>query len=110
VHCQGCVDTDGKLTVHRLQVLERWKEYFMKMFTMAERDQIPDITEDTTGGNDLYIEPPTYEICTIINRLKTNKAAGSDITPELIKFGGRTLKQRIHKLILNSLRTGTLNI
>jgi hypothetical protein len=81
----------------------------MEMFAMAKTDQIPDITDGPTGGNDLYIEPPTYnEVCTIINRLKTNKAAGPDnITPELIKFDGRTLKQRIHKLILKrSLHSG----
>jgi hypothetical protein len=105
-------DADGNLIVHQLQVLERWMEYFMEMFTMAETDQIPDIMDGPTGGNDLYTEPPTYnEVCTIINRLKTNKAAGPDNSaPELIKFGGRTLKQRIHKLILNTLRTGRRSI
>ena len=42
------------------------------------------------------------EICTIINKLKTNKAAGTDnIMGELVKYGGRTLKQKIHKLIRN---------
>ena len=35
-------------------------------------------------------------------KLKTNKAAGTDnITGELIKYGGRTLKQKIHKLLCN---------
>jgi len=49
------------------------------------------------------IAPPTYnEICMIINKLKTNKAAETDnITGELIKRGRRTLKQKIHKLISN---------
>jgi hypothetical protein len=42
------------------------------------------------------------EICTITNKLKFNKAAGSDnIPPELIKNIGRTLKHKLHKLILN---------
>ena len=38
------------------------------------------------------IAPPAYnETCMIINKLKTNKAAGTDnITGELIKHGGRT--------------------
>ena len=45
---------------------------------------------------------PSYnEICSIINKLKLNKAAGSDnIPPELLKHGGRTQKQKSYKLIL----------
>jgi hypothetical protein len=46
------------------------------------------------------LSPPYNEVCSIINKLKSNKAGGIDsITPELIKQGGRTLEQRIHKLI-----------
>ena len=54
--------------------------------------------------------PPTYnEICMIINKLKTNKAAGTDnITGELIKHGKRTMKQKIYKLICNIWNTETL--
>ena len=49
------------------------------------------------------VEPPTYnEICSVINKLKTNNAAGTDnISAELIKHGGRTLKKKMHKLMLN---------
>jgi len=45
---------------------------------------------------------PSYnEICFIMNNLKLNKAAGFDnIPPELLKHGDRTLKQKLHKLIL----------
>jgi hypothetical protein len=36
------------------------------------------------------------EICFIINNLKLNEAAGSDyLPPELLKHGGRTLKQKL---------------
>jgi len=45
----------------------------------------------------------------IINKLKTNKAAGTDnITGELIKHGKRTMKQKIYKLICNIWNTETL--
>jgi len=45
---------------------------------------------------------PSYnKICSINNELKQNKAAGSEnIPPELLKNGGRTLKQKLYKLIL----------
>jgi hypothetical protein len=47
------------------------------------------------------VSSPKYnEICTIINKLQSNKAAGSDnIPPDLIKPGRRTLKQKLFKLI-----------
>ena len=60
--------------------------------------------------NNNKVEPPTFnEICSIINKLKMNKAAGVDNIPgELIKYGGRTLKQKIYKLIKNIWNTETL--
>jgi hypothetical protein len=51
---------------------------------------------------DTEVLSPSYnEMCSIINKLKSNKAGDTDIIiPELIKHGGRTLKQRIYKLII----------
>jgi hypothetical protein len=81
-------------------VLARWKEYFQNLLSVSvipERQQ--QLSERTDNHNE--IAPPTYnEVCMIINKLKTNKAAGTgNITRELIKHGRRTLKQKIHKLI-----------
>jgi hypothetical protein len=43
---------------------------------------------------------PTYkEISNIIDKLKRNKSPGTDIIPEFIKYGGTSLKKRIHCLI-----------
>ena len=40
----------------------------------------------------------------INNKLKSNKAAGSDnLTSQLIKNGGRTLKETLYKFILKTL-------
>ena len=60
--------------------------------------------QSTTTDNqtDTEILSPSYsEVCSIINKLKSNKAGGTDnIIPELIKQGGRTLKHRMYKLII----------
>jgi hypothetical protein len=54
-------------------------------------------------STDIEITIPTYEeINGVINTLKSNRAPGPDnITAELIKNGGCTLKQRIYKQVLN---------
>jgi hypothetical protein len=56
----------------------------------------------TVNNPEIEISPPNYnEVCTIINKLKKSKAGGTDnIIPELIKQGGRTLKQKLHKLLI----------
>jgi hypothetical protein len=40
-------------------------------------------------------------MCYIINNFKTNKVAGSDIPPEIIKKRGRTPTKTLNKLSLN---------
>jgi hypothetical protein len=97
-----CKDTSGNTISQIDEVLARWKEYFQNLLSVSmipERQQ--QINERTDNHDE--IAPPTYnEMCTIINKLKTNKAAGTgNMTGELIKNGGRTLKQKIHKLICN---------
>jgi hypothetical protein len=56
-----------------------------------------------TVENDIEIELPTCnEVSDIINKLKGNKAPGTDNIPaELIKYGGYILKQRMYNLILS---------
>jgi len=59
------------------------------------------IIKEFTNNHSQFPLPQFNEICSIINKLKLNKAAGSDnISPELLKHGGRTLKQKLYKLIL----------
>jgi hypothetical protein len=68
-------------------------------------------TSERSDNRDDVARPSYNEICTIINKLKTNKAAGTDNIPgELIKHGGRTLKQKIHKLILSIWNTEALPV
>ena len=86
------------------KILKRWKEYFSTILN-SNIDELSSnyriqITK-TDIRADPEILPPSYsEVCSIINKLKVNKAGGTNnIIPELIKQGGRTSKQRIHKLI-----------
>jgi hypothetical protein len=71
------------------------------MVNTSEAIDIQNIVKECKN-NQSQIPLPSYnEICSIINKLNLNKAAGSDnITPELLKHGGRTLRQKLHKLIL----------
>ena len=60
------------------------------------------VQEVHTIENNTEIEPPTYkEVSNIINKLKRNKAPGTDNIPaELAKYGGHILKHRMYNLIL----------
>jgi hypothetical protein len=90
-------DTSGNMISQIDEVLATWKEYFQNLLSVSI---IPERQQQISERTDNYdeIAPPTYnEICTIITKLKTNKAGGMDnITGELIKHGGRTLKQKRH--------------
>jgi len=104
-----CKDTSGNIISQTDEVLTRWKEYFQNVLSVSIiPERLQQISERTDNHDE--IAPPTFnEICTIINKLKTNKAAGMDnIIGELIKHGGRTLKQKIHKLICNIWNSETL--
>jgi hypothetical protein len=87
------------------QILNRWKEYFCTILNsdideLFSNHRIQSTTTD--NQTDTEILSLSYnEVCSIINKLKSNKAGGTDnVIPELIKQGGRTLKQRIYKLII----------
>ena len=88
-----CKGTSGNAISQVNEVLARWKEYFQNLLSVPTTPERLQQTSERTGNHN-EIAPPTFnEICTIINKLKTNKAAGTDnITGELIKHGGRTLK------------------
>ena len=82
-------------------ILERWKDYFSKIINISEAINIQTIIRECTNNQPKIPLQSYNEICFIISNLKPNKAAGSDnIPPELFEHGGRTLKQKLHKLIL----------
>jgi hypothetical protein len=87
------------------KILNRWNEYFCTILNsdideLSSNHRIQSTTTDNQTGTEILF--PSYnEVCSIINKLKSNKVGGTDnIIPELIKQGGRTLKQRIYKLII----------
>ena len=106
-----CKDTSGNKISQIEDVLERWKEYFQSLLNVPIILEGLQLTSERSVNRD-DVAPPSYnEICIIINKLKTNKAAGTDNMPgELIKHGRRTLKQKIHKLILNIWNTEALPV
>ena len=97
-----CKDGDGNIIIQKEKILEIWKEYFRNLFEVDGKTIDP-VTLESIVDDNQEITPPTFnEICSIINKLKNNKAAGSDnICPELIKYGGRTLKYKMYRLIPN---------
>jgi hypothetical protein len=87
------------------QILNRWKDYFSTILNLDTDNSLSNHKIQSTirsNQTDGEVPPPSYnEVCSIINKLKSNKAGGTDnIIPELVKQGGRTPKQRLHKLIL----------
>jgi len=96
-----CTDAEDNVISQANLILESWKDYFCKILNISEALDIQTIIRECTN-NQPQIPLPSYnEICFVINNLKLNKGAGSDnICPELLKHEGRTLKQKLHKLIL----------
>ena len=91
-----CTDAEDNVISKTDLILARWRDYFCKVLNTSETIDIKIIIKECTN-NQSQIPCPSYnEICSIINKLKLNKAAGSDnIPPELLKHGGRTLKQKL---------------
>jgi hypothetical protein len=87
------------------QILNRWKDYFRTILNLDTDNSVSNHRiQPITSDNQTVVEihPPSYnEVCSIINKLKSNKAGDTDnVIPELVKQGGRTLKQRLYKFIL----------
>ena len=92
-------DENNTVTTQTNQILNRWKDYFRAILNLVTDNSFSNHTiQSITSDNqtEVEIQPPSYEVCSIINKLKSNKAGGTDtIIPELVKQGARTLKQRL---------------
>ena len=81
-------------------ILNRWKDYFRTILNLdtdnsLSNHRIQPITSD--NQTEVEIQPPSYnEVCSIINKLKSNKAGGTDnIIPELVKQGGKNSETKV---------------
>ena len=81
------------------QRAEIWKEYFDKLLNTEEPMEL--IKIGNRESNEAEVEEPTTEdVKKAMRNLKNNKAAGTDgIHPELIKYGGNNLLNRIYELV-----------
>ena len=74
----ACKDTSGNIISQIDEVLARWNQYFQNFLCVSINPERQQKIIERTDNHD-EIVPPTYnEICTIIKKLKTNKAAGTD--------------------------------
>jgi len=100
-----CKDESNIVVTEMNQILNRWKDYFCTILKLDIDDSfINRRIQPTTSDyqTDVEISPLSYnEVCSIINKLKSNKTGGTDnVIPTLSNQGGRTLKGRIYKLML----------
>ena len=78
---------------------EKWKEYFYKLLNTEEQKKI--IKIGNREINEVEVENLTTEdVKKAMENLKNNKAAGTDgVHPELIKYRGNKLLNRIYELV-----------
>jgi hypothetical protein len=96
-----CKDFANNVISQTEQVLKRWKEYFYNILNPKEALSTSVCITKSSSENYEVSSPMCNKICTIINKLKSNKAAGIDNIPlEFIKSGGRTSKHKLYTLIL----------
>jgi hypothetical protein len=89
----NCNDSENNVVSQTEQVLETWKEYFYNILNPKQTLITPDTIIRCLSDNHEIPSSMYNEICTVITKLKPNKAAGSDnITAELVKNGGKTLE------------------
>jgi hypothetical protein len=102
----GCKSKDGRILGEEKEVLDQWTEHFEELLKVGKENEDPEIARRNAGSvvdedDDGQREPPTYEeVECNIQKLKNNKALGKDnITAELIKYGGKAVREVVHKLI-----------
>lgn len=99
----------GELIHDKNQQLNRWVEHYSDLYSaehhLDETLQLPSLPELT----DLDAEPSIAELSGAIDDLSTGKAPGSDAIPaELLKTNKDALLPRLHQLLIQCWREGTV--
>jgi len=89
----------GELAMNTKDRAEIWKDYFDKLLNTEEPNEL--IKIGNREINEVEIEELTIQdVKKATRNLKNNKVAGTDgIHPELIKYGGNKLLNRIYELV-----------
>lgn len=93
------LNTKRKPTIGNIEI-NKWEDHFNKLY--REKRQVTECSMVENIQEGIEEQQPTLDECIeVIKRLKSKKAPGIDtINNELIKYGGNTLAERIHRLIL----------
>ncbi len=97
---QLCKDKNGVVLAEEEQCMKRWTEYFRELLCQGQSTE--EESEPNIQWNTQHVaEPSLQEVKESVNKLKNNKAPGSDNIPgELFKYGGDALCMRLHELIV----------
>ena len=89
----------GELLMNTTERADIWKEYFNKLLNTQEPMEL--IKIGNSESNEAEIQGPTIEdVKKAMRNLQTNKVAGTGgIHPELIKYGGNKVLNRIYELV-----------
>ena len=87
--------------MNAMQKAEIWKEYFDKLLYTEKPSALIKKGNKLISEVEVEVEELTTEdVKKAMRNLKNNKAAGTDaIHPELIKYGGNKLLNRMYKLV-----------
>jgi len=90
----------GELAMHTMEKAEIWKEYFDKLLN-TEKPRALIKKKGNKEISEVEVEElATEDVKKAIRNLKNNKVVGTDgIHPELIKYGGNKLLNRMYELV-----------
>ncbi|XP_055388217.1 uncharacterized protein LOC129616611 [Condylostylus longicornis] len=92
-------DKDGIILTEKMQILNRWKQYFQELLNTESREET---TQWVAAGDqeERVDEPSMDEVLNSIDSLKAHKSPGEDsITTEMIKNAGSRFHESVNGLV-----------